>query len=99
MAEDKTFELMTKMYSEFSNKFETLEKGQGELKDDVKGLKKDVLRIETKLYDDSKALFDGYKQNYEKLLDVENKVDIMSSKLEKHDNEIKVIKGGKALNV
>jgi hypothetical protein len=58
MAEDKTFELMTKMYSEFSKKFETIENGQDELKEDVRGLKKDVLRMETKLYEDSKALYD-----------------------------------------
>ena len=40
--EDKTFELLTKMYGEFSNRFDGVEK-------DIKGLKNDVARIEIKL--------------------------------------------------
>jgi predicted nucleic acid-binding Zn-ribbon protein len=100
--EDRSFELMTKMYSEFTKRFDNLE---GDIKDiktdvaglktdvtglktDVQGLKNDVIVYENKIDKNSKALFDGYKQTYEKL-------EVIESKLEKQDVEIRVIKGAK----
>ncbi|NLL05268.1 MAG: hypothetical protein GX270_05660 [Clostridiaceae bacterium] len=65
------------------------------LKDDVNGLKGDVVRIEYKLDTNSKALFDGYSQTYEKVVSVEKAVNELASKVEKQEVEIKVIKGGK----
>ena len=94
--EDKTFELLTKMYSEFTNRFDDVGKDIKGLKNDVSGLKNDVIRIENKLDTSSKALFDGYHQTYEKLLEVDKKVDCLSDKVERQEVEIKVIKGGKA---
>ena len=94
--EDKTFELLTKMYGEFSDRFDDVGKDIKILKNDVKDLKNDVIRIENKLDTNSKALFDGYNQTYEKLLVVEKKVDGLSDKVDKQEVEIKVIKGGKA---
>jgi len=67
----------------------------GSLDAKVGNLQKDVLRIENKLDTDSKALFDGYSQTYEKLGVIETKVDAISSKVEKQDVEIRVIKGAK----
>ena len=100
--EDKTFELLTKMYSEFTDRFDDVGKDikilkddVKDLKDDVKDLKNDVIRIENKLDTNSKALFDGYNQTYEKLSLVEKKVDGLSDKVDKQEVEIKVIKGGK----
>lgn len=59
--EDKTFELLSKMYSEMQQGF--------------KEVRKDIVRIEDKLENNSKTLFDGYKQVYEKLTVIENKVE------------------------
>lgn len=87
--EDKTFELLTKMYGEFTNRFDEMGK-------DIKSLKNDVISIENKLDANSKALLDGYNQTYEKLMEVDKKVDRLSEKVEKQEVEIKVIKGGKA---
>ncbi len=89
--EDKMFELITKMYSEITTKLEIMDK-----KLDNKADKQDIVRIENKLDNDSKALFDGYTQTFEKLIAVEKKVDDISSKVEKQDVEITVIKGGKS---
>ncbi|TYQ17647.1 UNVERIFIED_CONTAM: hypothetical protein Cloal_0004 [Acetivibrio alkalicellulosi] len=90
--EDKTFELLTKMYSDFTefrketaDRLDTLENGQ----------KKIESILENDIKSDIKALYDGYKQTYEKVSSLENKVDGLSSKLEKQEVEIKVIKGGK----
>ena len=101
--EDKTFELLTKMYGEFTNRFDDVGKDikgltndVNGLKDDAKSLKNDIIRIENKLDTNSKALFNGYSQTYEKLLEVEKKVDGLSDKVEKQEIEIKVIKGGRA---
>lgn len=93
--DDKAFELLTKMYSEFSefrkditDKVENNSKG-------IKTVGNQVTRLENKLDIDVKALFDGYQQTYEKLETVESKLDTISMKLEKQDVELKVLKGGK----
>ena len=39
---------------------------------------------------------DGYNQTYEKLLEVEKKVEDLSDKIDRQEVEVKVIKGGKA---
>lgn len=88
--EDKLFELMTKMYSDITNKLDSMDK-----KLDGKADKSDIVRMENKQDVDSKALFDGYKQTYEKLGVLETKVDSISQKIEKQDVELKVLKGGK----
>lgn len=82
--EEKMLKLMEKLYGEFKS-----------LDAKVGSLQKDVLRIENKIDTDSKALFDGYSQTYEKLSVIEAKVDAISSKVEKQDVEIRVIKGAK----
>jgi archaellum component FlaC len=51
MAKDKTFELVNKMYTEFSERFEKLEDDVTGIKNDFTGIKNDVitLRGETKV--------------------------------------------------
>jgi ferritin-like metal-binding protein YciE len=86
--EDKMMDLMTKMYNEFSE----FRKDMNQFRKETKN---DIIRLENKLDTSSKALFDGYKQTFEKLNSLEVKVDDISSKVEKQDVEITVIKGGK----
>ena len=93
--DDKVFDLMTKFYNEFSGfksevnvKLENLQEGQQKLENDI-------IRLENKSDNNSKALFDGYQQTFEKLTEIDNKVDNLSNKLDKQEVEIKVIKGGK----
>lgn len=88
--EDKMFELMTKMYNEITAKLEMMDKKQ-----DNKADKQDIVLMENKIHNDTKALYDGYTQTFEKLIAIEKKVDDISSKVEKQDVEIMVIKGGK----
>ncbi len=88
--EEKLFELMTKMYSDITARLDTMDK-----KLDNKADKNDIIHMENKLDNNSKALFDGYKQTYEKLESLDIKVSDISSKVEKQDVEIRVIKGGK----
>ena len=98
--EDKTYDLIAKLYNEFSefktdvnSKLDKLENGQ----------KKIESLIENDVRKDISALYDGYKQTYEGVADVRkttneisSKVDRLSDKVDKQEVEIKVIKGGKA---
>ena len=69
--DEKIFDLMEKMYTEFSKRFDNME-------NDIKGLKTDVVKINSKIEHDLMpkitVLFDGYKQNSEKLDRIEKEV-------------------------
>ncbi len=93
--EDKMFELMSKIYGELTAFRTETNKRLDSLEDGQKKLNNDIIRIENKLDNNSKALFDGYNQVYDKVVAVENAVNDLSSKVEKQEVEIKVIKGGK----
>ncbi len=85
LLDEKVFDLMEKMYIEFSKRFDNMEKDikdlkgdVGSLKTDVGSLKTDVTKINTKIEHDLMpkitALFDGYKQNADKLDRIEKEV-------------------------
>lgn len=101
--EDKVFDLMTTMYSDFTKRFDkiegrldNLENGQKQLEN---GQKKLENILENEIKHEIKVLFDGYKQTYEKLTVIENKVDNLADRVEKQDVEIRVIKGSKKTKV
>lgn len=88
MEDDKTFELMTKMYAEMQEGFKGVKndisgmKGNisnmkddiSNMKDDINDLKKTVINIEQDHGKKLEALFDGYKQNSEQLTRIEDEV-------------------------
>ncbi len=96
--EDKMFELMSKMYSDMQQGLKEIRNEMNSKLDeinkklDTKADKNDIVRIEDKLENNSKALFDGYKQTYEKLKNIEVTVEDISKKVEKQDIEIRVVK-------
>ena len=67
MENDKLFELMTKMYSE-------MQEGFKEVRDRLGGVEKTVIHIENDHGKKLEALFDGYKQNSDKLDRIEEEV-------------------------
>lgn len=83
--DDKIFELLTKMYSEMKEGFKAVDERLGKLE-------AGQIRLEDKLENNSKALFDGYKQTYEKIADLDNNIKELSNRIEKQDVEIRVIK-------
>ncbi|MGE5614882.1 MAG: hypothetical protein ACM3XR_10815 [Bacillota bacterium] len=93
--EDKTFELLTKLYGELTGFRQDMNGFRKETKEDIQSLKNDVLRIEQEHGGKLEALFDGYKQTYEKLELVEQKLDTLSEKVDRHDIKIQVIEGGR----
>lgn len=81
MDNEKLFNLMEKMYIEMHSNFKEVRADINGLKSDVTGLKADVkdlkagqLRLEDRLEDTSKTLFDGYMQNTERLTRIEEEL-------------------------
>lgn len=79
--DDKSFELLSKIYSEFTEQFKVvredikdIRKDIEDIKVDVKDLKKDVVRIENNHGAKLDALFDGYKQHNDILERIESEV-------------------------
>ena len=88
--EEKMFEMMTKMYSDIASRLDIISE-----KLDKKAGKSDIVRLENEFDNKTKTLFDGYKQTYEKIDNLEGKVDSIAKEIEKQDVEIRVIKGVK----
>jgi len=119
--QDKTFELIEKMYSEFTEFRKETKEDLGNLTNTVDGLTntvdgltntvdgltntvdglsrdvnsigKIVIRIENTHGQKLDALFDGYKQSSERLTVIEEKIDLLSDKVDRHDIRIQVIEG------
>ena len=77
------------------DKLNSMDSDIKDVKGELKDLKKHVLIIENDHGKKLDSLFDGYKQVYEKVSTVEEKVDSLSSKVEKQDVEIRVIRGAR----
>ena len=79
--DNEMFDLMTKMYAEMQKGFERVNGRIGKLngridklETEVNDVKKTVIDIEQNHGDKLSALFDGYKQNSEKLDRIEKEV-------------------------
>ncbi len=84
--EDKTFELLTKMYSEFSSRFENVENE----------IKKVQIKLEHNVEPQIKVLFEDRDSIHKKLDSIEQKIDVLTNRVDKQDIQISVIKGGKS---
>ena len=98
--EEEIFDLLTEMYAEMRKGFKKVDMRFE--KADINELKNDVLHIENIMINNDKALFDGYRQIYEKQQEhdkrfdtVERKIDDMNLIIKKHDVEIRIIKEAK----
>ena len=78
---------------------ERLEEGQQRLEARQQRLEDIVTRIENDHGRKLEALFDGWKQNTEQLKRHGEILERIESKLEKHEVEIKVIKGSKNISM
>lgn len=95
--EDKTFKMLESMYSEINKRFDSIES-----KLDQKADKADIVWIENEHGKKLDALFDGYKQAFEKLQEhdnrfdhIENKLDNLFFKVSNHDSKLEVLEGGR----
>ena len=95
--EDKTFVLLEKMYFDINKRLDTIE-----FKLDQKADKTDIVCLENEHGQKLDALFDGYKQTYEKLQkhgkmfdDIETKLDNLFLEVSSHDSKLEVLEGGR----
>lgn len=86
--EDKTFELIEKMYVNFSRRFDNLEK-------EVQKNSNHIIRLEGEFHNKMGALSDDIQIIKHDIEDIKNKVEKIEVKVEKHDIKIQVIEGGK----
>ncbi len=100
--EDKTYQLLEKMYSEVTGRLDLLEKGQKELtedqhemRSDIKKLSNSVVIIKNKLDNYTKTLFDGYIQHEKRLDRAEESLDLVIEKSDRHEVRLKVIEAGR----
>src|SRR5690554_4281877 len=61
-------------------------------KDELTKTNQYLARLENQMETNDKDLYDGYKLNYEKLILLGDKVDLIDSKLDSHNVKIRVIK-------
>ncbi len=90
--ENKTFELLTKMYSEMQSGFSRLDK---KIDDKIDVVRKDIVRLENKMDENHKALYDGYKQNSEAITEIREDIKELKSRVENQEIELRVIRNVK----
>jgi hypothetical protein len=88
--EDKTFELFTRLYNEISDF-----RKEVNMKLDQKADKSDIAIIEYEYGSKLKVALVGNEHTYEKLNVIENKLDILSGKVDRHDIKIQAVEGGR----
>ncbi len=93
--EEKMFDLMSNIYGELSQFRNETDKRLNSLENSMNRMVGNMVCLENKLDNNSKVLFDGYKQTYEEVKELKFEVKDLSSKLDKQEVEIKVIKGSK----
>lgn len=88
--EDKTFELLTQMYSKMNKRFDEVNK-----KLDEKADKKDIVRLENEHGKKLDALMDGYQQLAEGQEEIKSQIAELSLKVDKQEIETTGLKAVK----
>lgn len=99
MEENKTYDLLIKMYSEFDKRFDTIDKRFDAIDkrfdatdvrlDNIEGrLSKLELKVEGEITEKIRALFDDRKVIHEKLDNIQIDINNLTAKTLTHDNKI-----------
>lgn len=70
MLEEKMFDLMSNIYGELSQFRNETDKRLNSLENSMNRMESNMVCLENKLDNNSRALFDGYKQTYEEVKDL-----------------------------
>ncbi|MDF2548256.1 MAG: hypothetical protein K0R93_3154 [Anaerosolibacter sp.] len=92
--EDKLFEMLTKMYSDMQEMKANMVTKQ-ELQEGFHKTNQAITRLENKMDESHKALYDGYKQSIEGIHELRNQVDKLIDQVEHQEIKLQVIKGSK----
>ncbi|MGB3972659.1 MAG: hypothetical protein WBL58_00625 [Peptococcia bacterium] len=86
--EEKVYDLLEKMYVDLNGK---MEKMYTDLKSDLRRVEHNLIRMENKMDERFKALFDGYALAHEKDEATEKRLDNIEDKIEEHDIRIRAV--------
>ena len=93
--DDKTFELLEKMYAEFTGRFEKLESGQQQL---TKRLDKIEIKLEHDITNSLQSLHERVagntaklEEHTQKLSTIENKLDYLALSVNSQDKRLEVV--------
>lgn len=81
--DEKVFDLLEKMYVELQKMKATM------------ATKNDIVKLEVKMEDNFKALYDGYAQNTEKITEMREKLDNLTDKVDNQEIKLQVLKSVK----
>jgi len=93
--EDKTFELMTRMYNEFTSFKSDMNEFRMETNKRFDTVDGHIVRLENEHGQKLDTLFDGYKQLTEGQEEIKSQLKELSSKVEKQDMQITFLKSKK----
>lgn len=93
--EDKSFELLTQIYKEFSDFRKETNSRFDEVKSDIQKVSNKVVSLENNHGQKLDALMDGYRQLAEGQEEIKSQIADISLKLNKQENEITVLKAVK----
>jgi uncharacterized phage infection (PIP) family protein YhgE len=101
--DEKIFELLEQMYSEMQNGFKDVrtefrsefKSVRSEIKDLRIELKQDIARLENKMDNNHKALYDGYIQNSEDITEIKDNLEKLTDRVENQEIKLQVIKVAK----
>lgn len=89
---DDIFELLTKMYAEFSKEFKDV---RGEIKELSRRLTKVEIKLENDVSNKLDVLFEAQGETNKRLDSIEHKLDVLSGRVDRHDLEIKFLKSAR----
>jgi|LSQX01.3.fsa_nt_gb transposase len=93
--EDKTFELLTKMYSDFSEFRKETSQRFDKAESEIKTVGNQVVKLENDHGQKLDSLFDGYRQLTEGQEFIKSQLAALSAKVDSQDVQITVLKGNK----
>ncbi|KAB3531868.1 hypothetical protein [Alkaliphilus serpentinus] len=103
--EDKVFNLMEKMYIEMQDMKKELKSEMKEMQSEFKGVqseikgikevmatKQDIVRLESKMDENHRALYDGYKQSIEGIHGINIRLDKLTDRVDNQEASIRLLK-------
>jgi len=103
MENSKLFDMMEKMYSEMqtmkSELRSEMQSMKSELRSEMQSMKveltQNLVRIENKMDDNNKALYDGYTQTYEGICEIRENLEVLTDRVENQEIKLQILKAVK----
>ncbi len=95
MHDEQLLELMERMFSGLNDSILSMDKNLQEIGSRLKSLEDSQLKLENEMENSKKTLYDAYIQNAEAIKGLDERVQEISDKVDKHAIKIQVIEGGK----